>query len=113
MHTDDARQAADALTDRIGRMVRQRLRELAMTQSDLARALGVHRAWTTRLIHGGQLALRVRELAMVAQVLGLQVQIDLVPKLRAPATQTHEDPRAVINRERHSRQNNHYKQLRE
>lgn len=82
MDTQIATTPAARLTERIARLVRRRLRELGMTQSDLARALGVHRAWTTRLIHGGQLALRVRELAMVAQVLGPEVQIDLVPKLQ-------------------------------
>jgi len=56
----------------------ERMHMLALRKVDLAKMLGVSRAWVTKLLNGNE-NVTLATLIRVANVLGVQVAIDLVP----------------------------------
>jgi len=55
----------------------ERMHTLALRKVDLAKMLGVSRAWVTKLLNGNE-NVTLATLVRVANVLGVQVAIDLV-----------------------------------
>ncbi len=62
------------LSQEIARVVRRQLRSQGMSQSDLARRMGLHRAWVSRMMHGS-VAVTIRELGSAAEILGFRVSV--------------------------------------
>lgn len=74
-------ETAAALSRQIAESIRARLCAEGMNQSELARRMGVHRAWVSRMMRG-YTACSLREIGSAAEILHLQISVRVTTRGR-------------------------------